>query len=257
MRTIGHQLLLSAGDDTSRVLPIQLDGNQYEISFVSVFGFEPDTLMAITNRVLTQPQRLRDYLVEVVQCSTGQVMHSFEQRSQSGQEMIPCRGRTLPEDCYHIRITSLRAATSVAPEATEDTGTGFISSIHPAMFFGIFLLMLGFIAFLNQRDIAIETSGDLMSIGKMTLDRRNMTITYGNVQTELSHKESELLALLYTFVNKPVERELILRRVWGDDGDYVGRTLDVFISRLRKKLEPDSTLKIVNIRGVGYKLVVG
>jgi DNA-binding response OmpR family regulator len=54
----------------------------------------------------------------------------------------------------------------------------------------------------------------------------------------------------------PVERDEILNKVWGDDGDYVGRTLDVFISKLRKKLEADACVKIVNIRGVGYKLVV-
>jgi len=56
-------------------------------------------------------------------------------------------------------------------------------------------------------------------------------------------------------VNTTVEREVILNIVWGDEGDYVGRTLDVFISKLRKKLEVDSSIKIVNIRGVGYKLV--
>jgi DNA-binding response OmpR family regulator len=47
-----------------------------------------------------------------------------------------------------------------------------------------------------------------------------------------------------------------LNKVWGDEGDYIGRTLDVFISKLRKKLEADSSIKIVNIRGVGYKLVM-
>ena len=53
-----------------------------------------------------------------------------------------------------------------------------------------------------------------------------------------------------------LEREVILKTVWGDDGDYIGRTLDVFISKLRKKLEANTNLKIVNIRGVGYKLVI-
>jgi len=48
-----------------------------------------------------------------------------------------------------------------------------------------------------------------------------------------------------------------LANVWGDQGDYVGRTLDVFISKLRKKLEADTNVRIVNIRGVGYKLVLG
>ena len=69
-------------------------------------------------------------------------------------------------------------------------------------------------------------------------------------------QEADLLFLLHTFANDTVEREIILKNVWGDDGDYVGRTLDVFISKLRKKLEADSSIRIVNIRGVGYKLVL-
>ena len=53
-----------------------------------------------------------------------------------------------------------------------------------------------------------------------------------------------------------MEREVLLNKVWGDQGDYVGRTLDVFISKLRKKLEADPHVKIVSIRGVGYKMVI-
>jgi DNA-binding response OmpR family regulator len=72
----------------------------------------------------------------------------------------------------------------------------------------------------------------------------------------LTSKEADLLILLHNSVNTGIEREVILNEVWGDEGDYVGRTLDVFISKLRKKLEGDSSVKIVNIRGVGYKLVL-
>ena len=62
--------------------------------------------------------------------------------------------------------------------------------------------------------------------------------------------------MLYTSENKTLEREHILNVIWGDEGDYVGRTLDVFISKLRKKLIADTNLKIENIRGIGYKFVM-
>ena len=75
-------------------------------------------------------------------------------------------------------------------------------------------------------------------------------------KTELSSKEADLLMLLYSSLNQTLERETILNKVWGDEGDYVGRTLDVFISKLRKKLEQDPEIKIVNVRGVGYKMVI-
>ena len=98
---------------------------------------------------------------------------------------------------------------------------------------------------------------NLIPMGSSWFDEKNMVLLFGDNKVELSHKEGELLSLLYASANLPVEREEILKKIWGDDGDYVGRTLDVFISKLRKKLEPENDVKIVNIRGVGYKLLLG
>ena len=64
-----------------------------------------------------------------------------------------------------------------------------------------------------------------------------------------------MLKLLNESANTTVPKEVLLNKVWGDEGDYIGRTLDVFISKLRKKLEADPELKIINARGVGYKLI--
>lgn len=82
-----------------------------------------------------------------------------------------------------------------------------------------------------------------------------MVLSLNNQDQELSNKESELLALLNLNANQAVKRDVILQKIWGDEGDYIGRTLDVFISKLRKKLDGDDSVKIVNIRGVGYKLI--
>ena len=78
---------------------------------------------------------------------------------------------------------------------------------------------------------------------------------YNDIAIDLTGKEAELLNLLYENVNITVKKEEILHQVWGDEGVYEGRTLDVFISKLRKKLEYDESLRILNIRGVGYKLL--
>jgi DNA-binding response OmpR family regulator len=82
------------------------------------------------------------------------------------------------------------------------------------------------------------------------------SLSYNEQKTELSAKESDLLEFLAKHLNQRVEKDKILKAVWGDDGDYVGRTLDVFISKLRKKLAADNSIRIVNIRGIGYQLVV-
>ena len=83
-----------------------------------------------------------------------------------------------------------------------------------------------------------------------------MLLTYLGESMQLSGKETDLLLLLCAHENQTLQRDQILRLVWEDEGDYIGRTLDVFISKLRKKLEADPRVKIMNIRGVGYKLVV-
>jgi DNA-binding response OmpR family regulator len=119
-----------------------------------------------------------------------------------------------------------------------------------------FLLLAGFIGYAVRRKNPVETDPNLILIGASQFDKRHMVLSFENKKVTLSNKEAELLSLLHASANKPVERDVILQRVWGDEGDYVGRTLDVFISKLRKKLEADASVKIVNIRSVGYKLIM-
>jgi DNA-binding response OmpR family regulator len=118
------------------------------------------------------------------------------------------------------------------------------------------LLLLGVTRYFRKKKTPAAVDPHLVQIGAFRFDQRNMTLTFEDERVDLSHKEAELLTLLHQSANATVEREVLLQKVWGDEGDYVGRTLDVYISKLRKKLEADASVKIVNIRGVGYKLVV-
>jgi DNA-binding response OmpR family regulator len=97
----------------------------------------------------------------------------------------------------------------------------------------------------------------MISLGVYLFNRITGELKLNEQKTQLTGKESDLLQLLFENLNTTVERDVILSEVWGDEGDYVGRTLDVFISKLRKKLEEDNSVKIANVRGVGYKLVIG
>lgn len=108
----------------------------------------------------------------------------------------------------------------------------------------------------KQKPVIKPDDPNLIAIGGYQFDRVNSELVVEDQRVELSSKESELLLLLYNSANTTVEREVILKNIWNDEGHYVGRTLDVFISRLRKKLEIDTSVKIVNIRGIGYKLVM-
>lgn len=77
----------------------------------------------------------------------------------------------------------------------------------------------------------------------------------GAAPVPLSTRESQLLLLLVQHRNGVLDRRAALRQLWGDDSFFAARSMDVYISRLRKLLRPDPTLEILNVRGVGYKLL--
>ncbi|MFN4255807.1 MAG: response regulator transcription factor [Saprospiraceae bacterium] len=96
-----------------------------------------------------------------------------------------------------------------------------------------------------------------VSIGNYNYDYKNLHLSYGTEYSEtLTQKEADLLKLLYENRNNVVKRSYILETLWGKDDYFLGRSLDVFISRLRKYLNRDERIKIENIHGVGFKFRV-
>ena len=262
MRMIGHEVLMNSGDCESRIMPIEKINEQYKIPFELEFGFDPYDMVFIIDQVMVERGIANHYLVEVEQSSTEIIVHSYEFGNGTNPYEIPCGGRILPKDSYSLLITILDkfVADRQMPKATN-TGLVAPRSKEKMPFNFIFLLissflLLGWILYFNKQKKTTTIDPNLILIGTTHFDTRNMTLSFGNKKIALSNKETELLSLLYNAINTPIKRAIILQKVWGDEGDYVGRTLDVFISKLRKKLEADSQIKIVNIRGVGYKLIV-
>lgn len=97
---------------------------------------------------------------------------------------------------------------------------------------------------------------DLFELGAFTYDHRNLVLSHPEGERKLTKREGEVLRLLCMHREQVLPRELVLNMVWGDDTYFLGRSLDVFISRLRKYLKPDPGVAIVNVHGVGFKLVV-
>jgi two-component system, OmpR family, response regulator VicR len=97
----------------------------------------------------------------------------------------------------------------------------------------------------------------LFSIGSYTFDaiRQTLTPASGPVQP-LSHRESELLRRLCLAQNRVLPRREVLIELWGDDTLFNARSMDVFVTKLRRHLAADATVQIVNVRGVGYKMLV-
>lgn len=99
---------------------------------------------------------------------------------------------------------------------------------------------------------------DEFVIGKFILDSKNLTLTGpGGTLKKLTAKEAKILRLLCLNANNVVERDVLLNSVWGKDDYFTGRSMDVFITKLRKYLKDDETVKIQNVHGVGFKLEIG
>ncbi|MFN6177708.1 MAG: response regulator transcription factor [Flavobacteriales bacterium] len=97
---------------------------------------------------------------------------------------------------------------------------------------------------------------DRFELGDYTFDHRNLMLSHPSEERKLTKKEAEVLRLLCLHADQVLPRELVLNMVWGDDTYFLGRSLDVFISRLRKYLKLDPKVQIVNVHGVGFKLVI-
>ena len=111
LRTIGHQLLLSAKDSTSRVLPVKKSAeNTYQVSFQHEVGFLSDSLINIVHRAFQNTALAANYIVNLKNCEQKQTVLAFEMNSRTG-DLTPCRGRTLEVGCYMIEIELLRANT--------------------------------------------------------------------------------------------------------------------------------------------------
>lgn len=95
-----------------------------------------------------------------------------------------------------------------------------------------------------------------IAFGGCRLDYPNLLLLVESQPRQLTQKEADVLRMLVLHLNALVKRELMLKTIWEDNGYFVARSLDVFISKLRKYLRPDETVKITNVHGVGYKLAV-
>jgi two-component system response regulator VicR len=93
-------------------------------------------------------------------------------------------------------------------------------------------------------------------IGKYIFNYTKMEITFNDQKISLTHRENEIIKRLYLKANEIVNRKEILMDLWGDDTYYNGRSLDVFMTKIRKNFSEDSSIAIKNIRGVGYKLII-
>jgi len=254
MRNIGHEILLSSGDSTSRVLPVnKTDHNQYQIRFGSTLQFTPDSIERIIRQAVETNNLPSDYIVNVVECQKNQVIFGFAILQTEHTNLVPCKGRIQPKACYSIKITFRNTAFSTL---NKDYFVGAGGGLTALM-----LIFSGLrISYRQKRNASIlaktpSVTSEAIPIGNYKFHIDNQYLEYDKVQIELSDKESKLLYILARKLNELVERGE-LQKVWEDEGVIVGRSLDMFISKLRKKLENDPKVRLVNVHGKGYRLEI-
>ncbi len=246
LREIGHELLLTSGDSTSRVLPVTRVGEgEYELRFENSFSFKSDSLIGITARVLKK-NRSQQYIVNVLDCSGTAVLFGYAMLGSKRDDVIACSGRTQPKRCYVIRI-------KFQPGGATEREKGYLLGSVPL------LALVGLIVVRSRgtrKNRAVAETSAVLNLGRSIFDPAKRQLITGELVTELTSKEAKLLLLLTRSMGQLVERTQLQKELWEDEGVIVGRSLDVFISRLRKKLEHDDTVHLVNIHGKGYLLKV-
>lgn len=111
-------------------------------------------------------------------------------------------------------------------------------------------------ALLKRGNIVTETVSDEMIFGQYVYDIKNYSLKGPDFEKKLTKKEAQVLKMLGQFQGEVVDRDLILNAVWGKDDYFVGRSLDVFITKLRKYFANDENVNIENVHGIGFKIYV-
>ena len=246
LRDIGHQLLLSAKDSSSRVLPVKkLNENTYQISFQKELSFVSDSIINLVQREFQKTALTTNYIVDLKNCETKETVLAFEINGRAGN-LTPCRGRKLEVGCYAIEIEFLKKTT-----------------------FNYFLLLLLIIPLsvvgfyvknkFRKKDekVSIPDNNDFLQLGSFRFYADNNVLKTEDKSITLSEKETKALKIFAENINQVVEREKLMKEIWEDKGLVViSRNVDVLVSKLRKKLADDHSIKFINVPGRGYKFII-
>jgi len=262
LRNIGHEVLLHSKDSTSRVLPVKtVNDNTYRISFENSFGFIPDTLMSIVQQQLAKTDWAGDYTVSVNECDQNQTIFAYEINTARG-DLKPCRGRVVKKGCYVLEI-------SFPAKKSFNYGwllLGFIPIVFAGLYFAGRRNRISASREFIEEKVDESLPGEAESVAAIT-DHKKVgnfvffeakgILSLNDETIELSVKEAKALSILTSNQNQVVGRDLLMKELWEDDGVFViTRNVDVLISKLRKRLSADPSVKIVNVHGKGYKMMI-
>lgn len=220
--------VLLVEDETTLAMIIKdtLDGKEFEV-FLATDGEE-----GIRKYTEIQP----DIIVTDIMMPT---MDGFSMTKE-----IRRRDKQIP-----ILFLSARSAADDVVEGFELGGNDYLKKP-----FGMAELIIRIKAMLKR--VTPKEEAHIFEIGAYMVDTIKQNLYYGEEKTPLSNREAEILKRLYEYKDQVMPMKDLLLDLWGDDSPFNARSLHVFITKLRHKLSEDESIKILNIRGIGYKLII-
>ncbi|GAA4394690.1 hypothetical protein GCM10023187_00790 [Nibrella viscosa] len=252
LRRTAHHLLRNAGDSTTRIPPVQqADDHTFAVRLERAFTYE--TLPALLQESFALHEINIPYNVAVLDCANGELQLGYTVRDLSGKDPVPCGGRDQQLGCYTLNVTF--AAPEAAPPQTSIWWALAVGSLLAGVAYTVWrkAVPTGEVA---VAPVVAAAEPQLLRFGSSSFDPANQTLLSGAIRHELTYREAKLLHLFVCHPNQVLEREYILKSVWEDEGIIVGRSVDVFVSRLRKLLQADSSVRLAAVHGVGYRLEI-
>lgn len=247
LRRIGHELLLQSGDSTSRVLPVvEIAENKYQIKFENELTFQTDSLVSITQRLLGKDPLIGDYVVNVLNCGNSSVAYGFAISKNKKDDIVTCIGRKQPKACYMINIKFKPTSINIVKNGYLLGGLSFIG----------FVGFVYFRFFKPKSVLPKENDSKIFTFGAVLFDLEKKQLLINTETIDLTGTETRLMVIFASSPNETIARSRLQKEIWEDEGVIVGRSLDMFISKLRKKLELDPGSNIIVVRSKGYKLEV-
>lgn len=246
LRDLGHQLLLTAKDSSSRVMPVKkVNEHTYQISFQNHVGFISDTLINLVQRTFQKNAPGTGYILNLRNCKQNETVFAFEINGVAG-DLTPCRGRKLEVGCYVIEIELLKN--------NKFNSVWLLLLMIPLGLLGVYMKD----RFRKKEEKEpIADNSDYIQLGSFRFYTANNVLESERKTITLSEKETKALKIFAENINQIVEREKLMKEIWEDEGIVViSRNVDVLVSKLRKKVGDDNSLKFINVHGRGYKFMI-
>ncbi len=209
-------------------------------------------------QIIKESLETRDF--NVILCDNGE--KAFKKYQSETPEilvldvMMPKKdGFTLAKDIRAIDDT-IPIIFLTAKSQTQDVVEGFTIGGNDYLKkpFSMEELIVRINNLLNRTQV--QKTSEVLQIGDYTFDFPKQTLQFNaEEKLQLTHREAHLLFHLIKNKNQVLDRSIILNKLWGNDDFFSARSMDVFITKLRKKLSKDDTIQIINVRGFGYKLI--